>query len=82
MDPLIEGCAVKCSGDDAIVTAGRSRPIFRNCDVAGKRAGLQSMQESNPEIVDCVFANSGMQGVRSTGGAVYTLLLSRAPNIF
>ena len=66
VDPLIEGCAVKCSGEDAVLVAGRSRPTFRNCDVGGKRAGLQSMQESCPEIVDCVFKTSGMQGVRAT----------------
>lgn len=69
LDPLIEGCSIKCSGDDAIVTVGKSRPTFRNCDVSGKRAGFQSMQESTPEIVDCMLNNSGMQGVRSIGAS-------------
>jgi hypothetical protein len=63
LDPLIEGCSIKCSGDDAVVTVGRSRPTFRNCDVGGKKAGIQCMQESAPEIIDCMLANSSMQAV-------------------
>lgn len=73
LDPLIEGCSIRCSGEDAVVTVGRSRATFRNCDVGGKRAGFQSMQESTPEIVDCVLTNSGMQAVRSIDSSAPTL---------
>lgn len=73
VNPLIEGCSIKCSGDDGVLTAGKCRPTFRNCEVQGKRAGLQTVELSAPEMVDCVMASSGMQGVKSFDESTPTL---------
>ena len=69
--PLIERCAIKCTGADAVVCASSSHPTFRDCSFEAKKCGVRVCDTSEVFVVDCKFTNCQTQGLRVTdSGAV------------
>jgi hypothetical protein len=48
--PLIERCAVKCTGADAVVVAGNSSPTFRDVSFEAKKCGIRVCDMSKCDI--------------------------------
>jgi parallel beta-helix repeat protein len=64
--PLIERCAVKCTGADAVVVAGNSSPTFRDVSFEAKKCGMRVCDTSKCRLVDCKLSGCQTQGLRVT----------------
>jgi tetratricopeptide (TPR) repeat protein len=62
--PLIDGCIVKCSGDDAVNVAGEARPLFRGCQLTGKKCGVRAFDRAFPRLEGCMMEKCGEQGMK------------------
>ena len=71
--PLVERCAVTCSGDDGAVIAGGAAPTFRDCAIDARRSGVRTADRSVPEFVDCCLNSSTRTGLRAHDASAPTL---------
>jgi tetratricopeptide (TPR) repeat protein len=46
VNPLIEGCDIKCSGDDCFNIGGASKPLIRFCKIKAKKTGIKCFDNS------------------------------------
>lgn len=70
VNPLIENCDLKCSGDDCIHIGGRSKPIVRLCKVNAKKTGIKSFDTSHPTLHGCFIEKCGAQGIEIMDNSV------------
>ena len=71
--PLVERCAVTCSGDDGVVVAGGAAPTFRDCAIDARKSGVRTADRSAPEFVDCRLDSSTRTGLRAHDASAPTL---------
>ncbi|KAL4421167.1 hypothetical protein ABPG77_003350 [Micractinium sp. CCAP 211/92] len=62
--PLISGCTIKCSGDDAVNVGGAASPTFLRCLITAKKVGLKAWGSSAPRLEQCLVQKCGEQGLR------------------
>lgn len=63
VNPLIEHCDIKCSGDDCLNIGGNTRPILRYCRLKGKKAGIRCFESSITVLDRCIIEDCGAQGM-------------------
>ena len=61
---LIDGCIIKCSGDDAVNVAGNAAPYFRQCVITGKKTGIRAFDRAKITLEGCIIEKCGEQGVK------------------
>jgi hypothetical protein len=71
-DPLIERCALRCSGSDAVVVASDASPCFRDCVFEARKTGVRVCENASVELVDCKFTHCERQGLRCVDDASAT----------
>lgn len=75
--PLIDGCRLRCSGDDAVNVGGAAAPMLRGCTLGAKKCGLRAFGAAAPVLERCVLEGCGEQGVKAMEGARPTLVRCR-----
>lgn len=63
VNPLIERCDIKCSGDDCLNVGGKAKPILRQCRLQGKKAGIRCFESSEVTLDRCIVESCGTQGL-------------------
>ncbi len=63
VNPLIENCEIKCSGDDSLHSGGKSRPIIRYCRFKAKKCGIRTFDSSRITLDRCIIEDCGAQGI-------------------
>ena len=71
--PVLDGCVVACSGDDAVNVAGQAAPFLRRCELEARKRGLKFMDSARGEVFDCCVRKAGGPGVQVFDGASPTL---------
>eukprot|EP00887_Chlorella_sp_A99_P007902 scaffold12.g7902.t1 len=64
VSPLIEGCTLKCSGDDVLNIGGAARPTLRRCTLTGKKCGMRVFGSARGRLDECTVEKCGEQGVK------------------
>ncbi|PSC73819.1 Small glutamine-rich tetratricopeptide [Micractinium conductrix] len=72
--PLLLGCRIKCSGDDAVNVGGSAAPTFLRCVISSKKCGVKAYGDSAPRFEQCSIEKCGEQGVRAMERAAPLLL--------
>ncbi|KAL4457278.1 hypothetical protein ABPG75_012143 [Micractinium tetrahymenae] len=67
--PLIAGCTIKCSGDDAVNVGGAAAPTFLRCLISAKKVGVKAWGSSAPRLEQCLVQKCGEQGLRAQESA-------------
>lgn len=62
---LIDGCTIKCSGDDAVNVGGDAAPQFRQCEITGKKCGIRLFDQAKVSLEGCVIEKCGEQAIKS-----------------
>jgi hypothetical protein len=62
---LVDGCRLRCSGDDAVNVSGTAAPVLRRCTLAGKKCGVRAFGSSHPRLVGCSIEECGEQGIKA-----------------
>ena len=65
VNPLIEGCDIKCSGDDCFNIGGASKPFIRFCKIKGKKTGIKCFDNSFVNIDACVIEGCTEVGLQA-----------------
>mmetsp|Transcript_19063 Transcript_19063/g.36419 ORF Transcript_19063/g.36419 Transcript_19063/m.36419 type:complete len:640 (+) Transcript_19063:53-1972(+) len=73
VQPVVDHCMLRCSGDDAINVSGAAVPTFRDCELIGRKCGLKVMDNARGEFIDCKFSTCNQMGVRAHDQARPTL---------
>ena len=63
--PLIDGCVIKCSGDDAVNVGGAAAPLLRRCAVTGKKCGIRAFEQSSMRLEGCTIEKCGEQALKA-----------------
>lgn len=63
VNPLIERCEIKCSGDDCVHAGGHAKLFLRHCRLQAKKAGLRAFDSSNVSLDRCIVEDCGAQGI-------------------
>lgn len=63
VNPLIERCEIKCSGDDCVHAGGKSKPIIRYCRLKAKKCGIRAFDSSKVTLDRCIIEDCGAQGI-------------------
>ena len=67
--PLLEGCVLKCSGDDVLNIGGAAHPLLRRCTLSGKKCGVRAFGTARGRLEQCVVEKCGEQGLKAMEGA-------------
>merc|ERR1712091_393259 len=71
--PVLDGCVVACSGDDAINVAGQAAPFIRRCELEARRRCLKFMDRAKGEVFDSCVKKAQGPGVQVFDTAAPTL---------
>ena len=71
--PLLDGCRVRCSGDDAVNVTGRADPYLRGCELTGRKCGVRAYGEARGLFERCTLTGCGEQGVKAMESAAPAL---------
>jgi len=71
--PVLDGCVVTCSGDDAINVAGQAAPFIRRCELEARRRCLKFMDRAKGEVFDSCVKKAQGPGVQVFDAAAPTL---------
>lgn len=71
--PLLDGCRVRCSGDDAVNVTGRADPYLRGCELTGRKCGVRAFGEARGLFERCTLTGCGEQGVKAMESAAPAL---------
>ncbi|KAK9828720.1 hypothetical protein WJX72_001708 [[Myrmecia] bisecta] len=63
VQPLIEDCIIRCSGDDAVNVCGTVAPLFRRCTLQGRKCGVRAFDATSAVFESCIIEECGKQGV-------------------
>jgi tetratricopeptide (TPR) repeat protein len=69
VQPLIEQCDIKCSGDDGVHVGGEARLVMRRCKVKAKKAGIKCFDASNVTVDRCIVEECGGIGLSIMDGS-------------
>ncbi|RMZ53297.1 hypothetical protein APUTEX25_004785 [Auxenochlorella protothecoides] len=62
--PLILGCMVKCSGDDAVNVCQGAAPLFVDCELTARKSGVRAFDSAAPRLLRCTIEKCGEAGVK------------------
>ncbi|KAK9852134.1 hypothetical protein WJX84_002432 [Apatococcus fuscideae] len=80
VQPLVQHCIVRCSGDDAVNICGDAKPTMDNCLLQGKKCGLRAFGACKPRLGKCRLEDCGEQGLKAMDTAKPFLTLCQLKN--
>lgn len=60
--PLVQRCIIRCSGDDGVNVCGGAKPIFHDCTIQGKKAGVRCFDRATATLQSCRIEECGGAG--------------------